>query len=299
MSGSCRIPLVATPLVNYGVAYGRGVAFGIGLQAIEASVGVGWASLFLAREEGVSYATPQTASRSPDQPPPRESHRSSSRSPNVLALASPASLKGVLTPLEAATLPGQRDAPGRGCPTSTEAPVADGGEGTAAVLESALGGEWRTAVVQGPLGAPVAASWLVLPDGTAVVESSAGGRAAVALTLQRDPLRATSHGVGDLLVAAVADGAASLLVGVGGTATVDDGRDQGCANAWGGDSTASSFALRAMCGTRCSARAAPPCSSFGPAEGPGPDAVVELERRLAAMTELAPYADLPGAGGRW
>jgi uncharacterized protein (TIRG00374 family) len=47
---------VATPLVNYGVAYGRGVAFGIGLQAIEASVGVGVGLIFLARE-GVSYAT--------------------------------------------------------------------------------------------------------------------------------------------------------------------------------------------------------------------------------------------------
>jgi len=47
---------VATPLVNYGVAYGRGVAFGIGLQAIEASVGVGVGLVFLARE-GVSYAT--------------------------------------------------------------------------------------------------------------------------------------------------------------------------------------------------------------------------------------------------
>jgi uncharacterized protein (TIRG00374 family) len=46
---------VATPLVNYGVAYGRGVAFGIGLQAIEASVGVGAGLVFLARE-GMSYA---------------------------------------------------------------------------------------------------------------------------------------------------------------------------------------------------------------------------------------------------
>jgi hypothetical protein len=50
---------VATPLVNYGVAYGRGVAFGIGLQAIEASVGVGVGLIFLARE-GLSYATLQT-----------------------------------------------------------------------------------------------------------------------------------------------------------------------------------------------------------------------------------------------
>jgi uncharacterized protein (TIRG00374 family) len=46
---------VAFPLVQYGVAYGRGFAFGIGLQAIEASVGIGVGLLFLARE-GISYA---------------------------------------------------------------------------------------------------------------------------------------------------------------------------------------------------------------------------------------------------
>jgi uncharacterized protein (TIRG00374 family) len=47
---------VALPLVSYGVAYARGFAFGIGLQAIEASVGVGVGLVFLARE-GLSYAT--------------------------------------------------------------------------------------------------------------------------------------------------------------------------------------------------------------------------------------------------
>jgi glycosyltransferase 2 family protein len=47
---------VAFPLVNYHVAYAHGVAFGIGLQAIEASVGVGVGLVFLARE-GLSYAT--------------------------------------------------------------------------------------------------------------------------------------------------------------------------------------------------------------------------------------------------
>jgi uncharacterized protein (TIRG00374 family) len=47
---------VALPLVSYGVTYAHGVAFGIGLQAIEASVGVGVGLIFLARE-GLSYAT--------------------------------------------------------------------------------------------------------------------------------------------------------------------------------------------------------------------------------------------------
>jgi uncharacterized membrane protein YbhN (UPF0104 family) len=47
---------VAIPLVNYGVGKAHGIAFGIGLQAIEASVGVGVGLIFLARE-GLSYAT--------------------------------------------------------------------------------------------------------------------------------------------------------------------------------------------------------------------------------------------------
>jgi uncharacterized membrane protein YbhN (UPF0104 family) len=47
---------VATSLLNYGVATGRGIAFGVGLQAIEASVGIGIGLVFLARE-GLSYAT--------------------------------------------------------------------------------------------------------------------------------------------------------------------------------------------------------------------------------------------------
>jgi uncharacterized protein (TIRG00374 family) len=58
---------VAIPLVNYGVPYGHGVAFGIGLQAIEASVGVGVGLVFLARE-GLSYAT----LRDIDQAPPED-----------------------------------------------------------------------------------------------------------------------------------------------------------------------------------------------------------------------------------
>jgi len=47
---------VAAPLLSYGVATTRGVAFGIGLQAIESSVGIGIGMVFLARE-GLTYAT--------------------------------------------------------------------------------------------------------------------------------------------------------------------------------------------------------------------------------------------------
>ena len=64
----------------------------------------------------------------------------------MLAIAAPASLKGVLAPDRAATLlaSGMRRVAGV---EVDEAPVADGGEGTGLVLQAALGGDWRTAVV--------------------------------------------------------------------------------------------------------------------------------------------------------
>ena len=154
----------------------------------------------------------------------------------MLALASPASLKGVLTPLEAAAFlaEGMRRVDGV---VVDEVPVADGGEGTAAVLEASLGGEWHDAVVQGPLGAPVDARWLVLPGGTAVVESSQAVGLPLLTRFERDPLRATTHGVGDLLLAAVADGARRCSSASAARRRWTAGRD--CASAWGAASTAS------------------------------------------------------------
>jgi uncharacterized protein (TIRG00374 family) len=72
---------VATPLVNYGIAYAHGIAFGIGLQAIEASVGIGIGLVFLARE-GLSFATlrqmEERAEEAVDSPPREELERARS-----------------------------------------------------------------------------------------------------------------------------------------------------------------------------------------------------------------------------
>ena len=108
------------------------------------------------------------------------------------ALASPASLKGVLNAAEAAAAlaEGLRSAGAE----AVELPVADGGEGTAEVLWLAGGGEWREADVHDAFGAERRARWLVLPDGSAVVEAAA----AVQLDEARlQPLTASSSGFGD------------------------------------------------------------------------------------------------------
>src|SRR5436305_10458069 len=147
-------------------------------------------------------------------------------------LASPASLKGVLSPREAATLlaAGMRRVEGV---EAIEAPVADGGEGTADVIHAALGGDWRTAVVADPVGRTVAASWLLLDDGTAVVDAAAAIGLPLLRTDERDPLRASSRGLGELLLATLAAQPTSLLVGIGGAATGDAGaRIRGGGGTW-------------------------------------------------------------------
>ena len=207
-----------------------------------------------------------------------------------LALASPASLKGVLDSASAAA---HLAAGLRRSVDADELPVADGGEGTAAVLYAAVGGDWREAQVADPLGRPVTARWLVLPDGVAVVDSAE----AVGLPLvgvdERDPLRATSRGLGELLLAIVAEQPREVLVGVGGTATVDGGA--GMREIVG--SALRDARVRVLCdvrnpllGERGAARV------FGPQKGADAEAVEELERRLASRAELEPYRDLPGAG---
>ena len=122
----------------------------------------------------------------------------------MLALASPGSLKGVLSPLEAASwlAAGLRRIPGL---EVDELPVADGGEGTAAVLQAAIGGTWHTARASDPLGRPVVADWLLLDDGRAVVESAQAIGLPLLTQRERDPLRTSSRGLGELLLAALGE----------------------------------------------------------------------------------------------
>ena len=202
------------------------------------------------------------------------------------ALLCPASLKGVLSARRAAVAlaSGLREAGAE----ADELPVADGGEGTADVLHAVLGGEWREASVPDPLGRPVAARWLLLPDGRAVVGAAAAIGLPLLLAHERDPLRASSRGLGELILAALAGSPASLVVGLGGTATVDGGA--GMREVVG----ALSAPTVALYDVRT--RVADAARVFGPQKGASPDDVVVLARRLEALEELRPFAQLPGSG---
>lgn len=101
--------------------------------------------------------------------------------------------------------------------------VADGGEGTAAVVLQAVHDVERVKVldVPGPDHATITSEYLRFPDGTALVELA---RTSGLTLLQRpDPLHACTCGTGEVIGAALHDGATRIVIALGGSATVDGG----------------------------------------------------------------------------
>jgi glycerate kinase len=204
----------------------------------------------------------------------------------VRALACPASLKGVLGAGEAAAAlaEGLR----AGGAEALALPVADGGEGTLDVLAASLDGEWRQAEVSDPLGRSVRARWLLLEDGTALVESAEAIGLGLVADDERDPLRASSRGLGELLSEAMDADPAELVVFLGGTATVDGGA--GLMEVLGGFRVP----VRAACDV--SAPLLDAVWVFAAQKGATAEHLGELERRLLAKRSLAPFRGLAGAG---
>ena len=104
-----------------------------------------------------------------------------------------------------------------------ERPIADGGHGTLDAMIGAARGARRSARVLGPMGGAVDADWGLLPDGTAVVEMAQASGLTLVPEARRDPMRATTYGVGQLIAAALDGGAGRVIIGVGGSATNDGG----------------------------------------------------------------------------
>lgn len=104
-------------------------------------------------------------------------------------------------------------------------PLADGGNGLIDALAAARGGTLRTVDVTAPLGDIAAARILLLsgPEAAAVLESADACGLHLVPAGRRDPLRATTRGVGELLLAAAELAPAAIRLGLGGSATVDGG----------------------------------------------------------------------------
>jgi glycerate 2-kinase len=196
----------------------------------------------------------------------------------VSALASPASLKGVLSAAEAAAALARGFR--RAGTEADELPLADGGEGTAEVLGAAV---VRLERVHDAFGRPREAPIRQLADGTAVVES------AEVIPLDPDRLdvrTASSRGLGELL--ALVGPCPRLLVCLGGTATMDAGA--GLLEALDelpGPTTV-------LCDVAATLLEAP--RLFGPQKGALADDVLELEQRFALLDHAQSLAKLPGGG---
>jgi len=104
-----------------------------------------------------------------------------------------------------------------------EAPMSDGGAGLVDAMLVARGGERIATEVRDPLMRPVRAGWALLSGGSAAIEMAAASGLVLLAADERDPLIATTYGTGELIRAALDRGCRRIIVGVGGSATVDAG----------------------------------------------------------------------------
>jgi glycerate kinase len=103
-------------------------------------------------------------------------------------------------------------------------PMADGGEGTAEVVCDALGGKWVKCGAHDPLGREIEASYAWIDNRKlAVMEMSEAAGMRRLSESERDPLRANTFGVGEMILAAANRGAREIVIGLGGSATNDGG----------------------------------------------------------------------------
>ncbi|HEV2047204.1 MAG TPA: glycerate kinase [Chthoniobacterales bacterium] len=205
-------------------------------------------------------------------------------------------------------------------------PMADGGEGTAEVICSALGGSWMKCKAHDPLGREIEARYAFIDDQKlAVMEmSEAAGMRRVAEN-ERDPLRASTLGVGEMLLDSAQRGAREIIIGLGGSATNDGGcgmtRKLGF-RFFAGDKELTGAVTELLELTRIERpkdlslakiiAAADVRNSllgengatrvFGPQKGATPDGIDTLERALTKLADVVAkefgfdYRDEPGAG---
>lgn len=206
-------------------------------------------------------------------------------------------------------------------------PQADGGEGTVDAFAAAMPDSVRRSAgsVTGPDGRPTAGEWLQLADGTAIIELA--GPSGLPLMSELDAEGATTRGLGEVMRAAIADGARRLVIGLGGSASTDGGVGALCAlgarfrDAAGGDLPDGGGALANLAEIdRSGLVLVPPggvvlltdvvnpllgargaATVFGPQKGADAGQIASLDRALARFARLAAgqhdaSPDMPGAG---
>jgi glycerate kinase len=208
-------------------------------------------------------------------------------------------------------------------------PMADGGEGTVEALVEATGGIYAETIVTGPLGHPVEARFGILGDQrTAVIEMAAASGLVLVRQADRDPLRASTFGTGELILAAIRAGADRLIVGIGGSATNDGGAGMAQALGYrmvdadgeellpgGGPLFALDRIIRPEISRISGVEIAVACdvanplcgptgasAVYGPQKGASPEVVAHLDSNLARLARVIErdlgfdVADRPGSG---
>ncbi len=103
-------------------------------------------------------------------------------------------------------------------------PLADGGEGTTEALMAGLGGQYVKAEVTGPMGTKVNARYVILGNGrTAVIEMAEAAGITLVDREKLDPWKATTYGLGELILDAIEKGCREFIIGIGGSATTEVG----------------------------------------------------------------------------
>jgi glycerate kinase len=221
-------------------------------------------------------------------------------------LVAPDAFKGTLSAMAVAEAIG-RGLTREGRPVDL-CPVADGGEGTLDVLSHALQAELRTAEVSDPLGRRIEARFGLAEDRrgqlVAIVETAGASGLALVDPGRRDPLRATTAGTGELLLAAIAAGANLVYLGVGGSATTDGGSGALRVIERGGG--LGDARLVVLCDVRTPFEQA--ARVYGPQKGASPADVTRLTQRLQRLARTyrrdprgVPMTGAAGglAGGLW
>ena len=241
--------------------------------------------------------------------------REPGRTPRTILIA-PDSFKGSLTSVQVARALADGWLLARPGDEILLSPLADGGEGTLLAIETAGGWQRRNATARDPLGRQITARWLISDDGSrAAIEMAAASGLSLLNTNERDPIRATSIGTGDLIRTALNAGVTSIVLGIGGSATTDGGaglltglgavadRDSATADLSGLDERLATVELQVACDVSnplCGPTGA--AAVYGPQKGATPEQVQDLDRRLDRFANTVdvqagrPNRDTPGAG---
>ncbi len=233
-------------------------------------------------------------------------------------LVAPAAFKGTLGPrqvAEALAAGVRRAVPGAAV---LECPVADGGNGLLDVVLPAGALRERLSVT-GPIGDSVSAEMGWIDGETAIIESASACGLALVEPEDRDPMRTTTRGVGELIWTAADRGARTIVVGLGGTATVDGGTGAARGFGWtfeneagehlpdGGGSLIDLASFRSGWGLGARVVALADVATpllgtsgaapvFGPQKGARPEEIPQLAAGLARLAELWSQAGRPELG---